>query len=176
MYGYSAMRLNNLALSDEPVFVGRNKMLVLKKYRIGFDIWALFLLLVIMIPNFIWLAIPAPNDILRADSVTKTIDSIASVCQVLMIVVLCFIRNIESQRIKATPLIISTIVFCILYYFSWVAYYLSFSGTIVILGLTVSPCLAFLLYAADRKNKIAMIPVLLFTAGHLIYAIANFIL
>jgi len=47
---------------------------MLNKYKISFDIWALLLFLIIMIPNFIWLAIPAPNDILRTDSITKTID------------------------------------------------------------------------------------------------------
>ncbi|MGI6348890.1 MAG: hypothetical protein GX245_00870 [Eubacteriaceae bacterium] len=148
---------------------------MLKKYKISFDIWALLLFLTIMIPNFIWLAIPAPHDILRADSITGTIDFIASVCQVLMIASLCFLRNSESQKIRVTPFIVGTGVCCLLYYVSWLVYYLGLVGTIVILGLTVSPCLAFLFYAIDRKNRIAIIPILLFTAGHFIYAIANFI-
>ena len=44
---------------------------MLKKYKMGFDIWALVLFVVIMIPNIIWFAIPAPNDILRTESITK---------------------------------------------------------------------------------------------------------
>ncbi len=36
-----------------------------KKYKIGFDIRGLIIFIVIMIPNFIWFAVPAPNDILR---------------------------------------------------------------------------------------------------------------
>ena len=44
---------------------------MLKKYKLG---------LIIMIPNFIWFAVPAPNDILRADSVTGAFDTLASVC------------------------------------------------------------------------------------------------
>ena len=43
---------------------------MLKKYKMGFDIWGLLLFIIIMIPNFIWFAVPAPNDILRADSIT----------------------------------------------------------------------------------------------------------
>ena len=31
-----------------------------KKYKIGFDIWGLIIFIVIMIPNFIWFAVPAP--------------------------------------------------------------------------------------------------------------------
>ena len=40
--------------------------------------------IIIMIPNFIWFAVPAPNDILRADSITKAVDTAGSACQVLM--------------------------------------------------------------------------------------------
>ncbi|MGN1276805.1 MAG: hypothetical protein ACI4UK_07440, partial [Floccifex sp.] len=61
----------------------------MKKYRFGFDVWALVLFFIIMILNFIWFAVPAPNDILRGESITKTIDVIASICQVLMVMSLC---------------------------------------------------------------------------------------
>ncbi len=53
---------------------------MLKKYRLRFDIWGLLLFLIIMAPNFIWFAVPAPNDVLRTDSVTETLDTAASVC------------------------------------------------------------------------------------------------
>lgn len=49
-----------------------------KKYKIGFDLWGVLLFLIIMIPNFIWFAVSAPNDILRADSITKIIAVIIS--------------------------------------------------------------------------------------------------
>ena len=49
-----------------------------------------------MIPNFIWFAVPAPNDVLRAASVTGTADTIASVCQVLMVIALCILVNRKS--------------------------------------------------------------------------------
>ena len=42
------------------------------RYCKSFEIWGLLLFLIVMIPNFIWFAIPAPNDILRAESVTET--------------------------------------------------------------------------------------------------------
>ena len=60
--------------------------LVLKEYKFGFNIYGLLLFLIIMIPNFIWFAVPAPNDVLRTESVTEVIDTIASVCQVLMVI------------------------------------------------------------------------------------------
>ncbi len=42
---------------------------MLKNYKLSFEIWGLLLFLIVMIPNFIWFAIPAPNDILRAESI-----------------------------------------------------------------------------------------------------------
>ena len=41
----------------------------------------------------------------------------------------------------------------------------------VILLLTLSPCFAFILFALDRRNYIALIPAICFTACHLIYGI-----
>ena len=65
----------------------------MKNYKLSFDIWGLLLFLIIMIPNFIWFSIPAPNDVLRADSITEVVDTIASICQVLMIIALCIFVN-----------------------------------------------------------------------------------
>ncbi|HHT14696.1 MAG: hypothetical protein ACOX6G_10475 [Christensenellales bacterium] len=146
-----------------------------KKYKLGFDIGALLLFVAVMIPNFIWSALPAPNDILRAESVTKTIDAIASVCQALMLAALCFIQDRERKKLSVSPLLIATGLCCLLYYISWLAYYRGLAGAIVILGLSVPPCMAFILYAIDRKNWVAVIPALGFTIGHIIYAMVNFI-
>ena len=59
--------------------------MLLKKYRFGFDISGLVIFLIVMIPNFIWFAVPAPNDILRNESVTAIVDMIGSIFQVLFI-------------------------------------------------------------------------------------------
>ena len=149
---------------------------MLKKYKLSFDIWGLLLFLIIMIPNFIWFAFPAPNDILRSKSITEMIDTVASVCQILMIVALCIFRNREKTKICVPPFIIIIVICCLLYFFSWIVYYSGIVNAIVILGLIISPCLAFLFYAIDRKNGIALIPILIFTICHLIYGVANYII
>lgn len=46
--------------------------------KLGFDVGGLVLFLALMLPNFLWFAIPAPNDVLRAESATPVIDAIAS--------------------------------------------------------------------------------------------------
>lgn len=148
---------------------------MLKNYKLSFNIDGLLLFLIVMIPNFIWFAIPAPNDILRSDSITEMVDTVASICQVLMITALCVLRNKESKKICATPFIIAAGGCCLLYFISWIVYYAGIVNTIVILGLIVLPCLAFLFFAIDRKNGIAIIPILIFTICHFIYGVVNFI-
>ncbi len=148
----------------------------MKKYRLGFDFWGLALFFVIIIPNFIWFAVPAPNDILRAESTTMMVDTIASICQVLMIVALCVIINKERKRLSINKLIMAVIICCLLYFISWIFYYVGVTNALVILGLTISPCLAFLFFAVDRKNMIAVVPVSIFMICHLIYGIFNFII
>ena len=62
-----------------------------------------------------------------------------------------------------------------MYFASWILYYVGIVDVFVILGLVIFPCLAFLFFAVDRKNRIAMIPISIFTICHLIYAVVNFI-
>ena len=149
---------------------------MVKRYKLSFEIWGLLLFLIIMIPNFIWFAIPAPNDILRAKSITETVDTVASVCQILMIVAICIIRNRESKKLCISPFIIMAAACYLLYVASWIAYYSGMTNVVVILGLTIPPCLAFLFFAIDRKNGIALIPISIFTICHLVYGAVNFII
>ncbi len=148
---------------------------MLKRYKLSFEICGVLLFLIVMIPNFIWFAIPAPNDILRAKSITETVDTVASVCQILMIAAICIFRNKESKKLCITPLIIMVVVCYLLYMSSWIAYYNGIVNASVILGLTIPPCLTFLFFAIDRKNGIALIPISIFTICHLIYGVVNFI-
>lgn len=148
---------------------------MLKKYRFGFDIWGLVIFLIVMIPNFIWFAVPAPNDILRSESATIIIDTIGSVCQVLLIGSLCFIINKERSKLRFSPLIIMAIICIILYFTGWMLYYNGLTNPLVIVFLILPPCLAFIFFALDRKNIIAVVPAIGFTICHLTYGIVNFI-
>ncbi len=145
------------------------------KYRFGFDYWGLVLFLLVMFPNFIWFAVPAPNDVLRTESVTPIIDTIASVFQVLTVACLCFVINGERSRLRFSPLMITTIVCVAIYYLGWMLYYGGYVTSWVILLLTIPPCLVFILFAVDRKNLPAMLSATGFTVCHLVFAVWNFI-
>lgn len=147
-----------------------------KKYKMGFDIWGLIFFLIIMLPNFIWFAVPAPNDILRTESVTAVIDTIGSICQVLMIFTLCVFINSERNKLRFTKTIIAVICCCVIYFLSWIFYYWGMTNTVVILGLTIPPCMAFLFFAIDRRNYISIIPISIFTICHFLYGFVNYII
>ncbi len=136
--------------------------------KIKFNIYGLLLFFIIMIPNFIWFVIKAPNDILRVESVTPILDLIASIFQIIMIVFLCFSKDANNK------FNISSIISVILYFICWILYYLSITNNLVIIGLCLFPCLSFLFYEIKIKNWIAMIPTIVFTILHLIYGIINF--
>ena len=147
----------------------------LNKYRFGFDVWGLIFFLLVMLPNFIWFAVPAQNDVLRAESATPIVDTVASVFQVLTIACLCFVINKERSKLRFSLLVIAAVICIVAYYIGWGLYYSGIASDGVILMLTIPPCLAFILFAADRKN----LPAVLFATGfavcHLIFAIMNFI-
>lgn len=147
-----------------------------KKYKVGFDIWGLIIFLIIMIPNFIWSAVPAPNDILRIESITKAVDIIASVCRVLSVVFLCIFINRNRKKLSITRFSIITISCCLLYFLCWILYYAGAANAFVVLGLTIFPCLALLFFSFERKNMIAVIPISLFSVCHLIYGTVNYII
>lgn len=150
-------------------------MKLLKQYRFGFDPWGLLLFLLVMLPNFIWFAVPAPNDILRTDSVTPVVDAIGSVFQVLTVACLCLVIHTSRSKLRFSSLIIATVVCVAIYYIGWGLYYTTNVSPIVIFLLTLPPCLAFILFAADRKNLPAVIFATVFAVCHLVFGVVNFV-
>lgn len=147
-----------------------------KNYKLSFDPWCLILFLIIMIPNLIWFIIPAPNDILRISSTAEIFDTLSSIFQILMLICLCFFKNVKSKPIIFSPLIIFMFICCLLYFACWIFYYSNVTNQLIILGLAIFPCLAFLLFDIDRKNWLALTPILIFTICHIISTLINFII
>lgn len=148
----------------------------MKKYKFSFDILGLAVFMLIMIPNFIWFAVSAPNDILRSESKTAVIDTIGSVCQALFVAALCFIANKNRSKFRVAPKIIAAVCCVLIYFVGWGFYYAGITTPPVIICLTLPPCLAFLFFALDRKNFIAVIFIVSYMVCHFIYGLINFML
>ena len=146
------------------------------KYRLGFDVWGLGLFLLMMIPTIVWSFVPAPNDVLRTESVTPVVDTIASTLQFLAIACLCVLNSKTRGKLRFSPLIFLTVICIVLYYSGWALYYCGSTGAWVILLLTIPPCLALVLFSVDRKNLPAAMLATGFAICHLIFALVNFIL
>lgn len=146
-----------------------------KNYRLGFDGWGLGLFLLIMLPNFVWFALPAPNDILRNESATPLLDSFAQVFQIVMAAALCAVVNTARDKPMKRGYRAGTAVCAAVYLAGWTAYYTGIANAVVILILCLAPCGAFLSFALARKNGIALVSGGSFTLCHLAFAIENFI-
>lgn len=149
---------------------------LLKKYTMGFDGWGLCLFAVIMLPNLVWMATPVPNDLLRVESTTPVVDMVGSICQVTMVFCLCFIRRVDAHPLRLSPLVVAVLACVLVYLAAWGCYFAGIANALIILLLTLVPCAAFILYLADRQNDIGLIPAVLFTLCHIIFAIVNFLM
>ena len=146
-----------------------------KNYRLGFDLWGLALFLVVMLPNFVWFALPSPNDILRQESVTPLVDSVAQVFQIAIAAALCAVLNTTRDKPMKRGYQVGTATCVVLYFTGWAAYYAGIVNAPVILDLCLAPCGAFLLFALARKNAPALVSGSIFALCHLIFAVKNFL-
>lgn len=151
-------------------------MLKISNYQMGFDVWGLILFLIIMFPNFIWFAIPTTNDVLRINSITPVIDMIASVFQVIMVVALCIIINKNRYKPMKKVLFRGIVILLALYYIGWCLYYAGIINQVVILNLSIAPCLVFILFSISRKNVVALLSASIFMLCHILYGVINFII
>lgn len=151
-------------------------MFQIRNYKIGFDIGRLALFLVIMLPNFVWFAVPTANDVFRNQSVTPLVDMIASFFQVVMIAALCIIihqnrkKPIRKSSLSAMMLLIA------LYYIGWCLYYAGIISPVIILDLCITPCIAFILFSLWKKNVVALISATIFMLCHMLSVMMNFIM
>lgn len=149
----------------------------MRELKFGFDRWGLLLFLAVMLPNFLWFVLPAPNDTLRGESITPILDGAASVLQVLMAAALCLIVRPDGKRFSwRNPWIVAALISLILYDVSWSVYYCGVTAPALLLALCLLPCAAFVFYEIERRNWIALIATVAFSVCHLAFGIINFLL
>ena len=146
----------------------------LKNYHLGFDFHALLLFLTIMLPNLLWLLIPAPKDILRQGTVTPRLDFVSSVVQSFMVGFMCVLINRAGYSYLEQKSMIGICFSVFFYLFGWISYYVGLVTPVVIVILCLAPCASCLFYTWGRKNGPAFILTALFTVLHTIRGILNY--
>lgn len=148
----------------------------LRRYRMGFDPWALILFVAVMLPNILWAAIPAPNDVLRMESATPAMDGVGFAAQVIMVAALCMLISTEGHRPMRRGSRRSVIAATVCYAGGWAAYYMGCAHPAVLLVLTLAPCAAFLIFAWARRNALALAAGAVFTVCHTVFCTVNFLM
>lgn len=149
---------------------------MLKKYKIGFDVWALWILAVIMLPNIIWMIYSGPDDLFNRETVTPKVDVVMNIFRCLMLAALCFIRNKTATRSIKSSLPAVSGACCMFYYSAWIFYYCGQSNNLIIISLCIFPCLAFIVYAFFKKNPFAFVFAIIFTLLHIVSTAVNYII
>ena len=105
-----------------------------KAYRVGFDLWAIVLFAIIMLPNIIALCIPEFQAGLNTD--TGALEISATVFQVLFVVLLVFIERKGEQRLNFRSPLVSVCGLAVLaYYIAWIFFFCFFLNAAVYLSL-----------------------------------------
>ena len=139
----------------------------MKGYRVR-PVWpgiALFAL--VMVPNILW-EIFLSGDILHQPSVTPGLDAVMTVCQWLFVAALCLIGSDKAWTLPGVRgWDMGAGASLALYWACWMWYFGGLDAWPVLLGLTVFPCAALLLFTVGRRNWIAFVPGCCFAALHL---------
>lgn len=145
----------------------------MKRWKFGLNLPGLLLFAAIMLPNLLWFAMPAPDDVLCAPSVTPEIDAIGSACQVLAVAALAMLKRVDSKPRGCGPA-----PWCCVaaYWLGWLLYYRGCTRPALLLALCLLPCAALLACEIRHRNRIALIPTVAFTACHLAQTLINHII
>lgn len=148
----------------------------MKNYKLGFSVKGFVSFILVMIPNIIWMVIPAANDVLIGNSAVRPYDTVLSVSRWLMVITLIMIINTDVRVNKSKRLFaVSASVCLVIYYVSWAFYYLGIVNPWLFISMALFPVLYFILTDLWLKNYIAVIPSIVFGITHIGITCSNYL-
>ena len=143
----------------------------LEQYKIGLDFWALVLFALIMLPNIVYWCIPAFSDL----DVNSATDTAARVFQVIGVALLLFLVQKPQEKKQASEkkpffdsLFMMVTLLLLLYYAAWIIYFCGTLNVAILLFLAGCPCIALALFALERRNFFALVPLIVFSVLHIV--------
>lgn len=148
----------------------------MKEYKFGFSIIGFMAVLLVMLPNVLYLFIPITNDALSGNSagfwLWNILENIGRFGLMSTLIIIC---NKKHNSYK--PISIGIIGLCalILYYIFWFRYFVGTADGFTLLGLAVFPTVFFISSAIWIKNYIALGFGVLFGIMHIAITASNFV-
>lgn len=146
-------------------------------YQFGFSLKGLFVYLLQLLPNIIWISMPPANNVLANNSSAYPIlDAAEHVFGMVTVALLILLISKDSGENKEASLYIGLAALCMVgYYVSWVLYYLGVvSPWLLVGGLALLPPLYFVFAALWLRNYVAIIPCVIFGIMHVAITYSNY--
>lgn len=141
---------------------------MMKEYGFGFEYKGLIAFLLVMIPNFIWMAYPPEiNPLVGMIAPYDWLNIVMNVSQWIMIAMICILIRPRIEKGNSRKLyLVSAIVCLIIYYLLWIGYYNGFTSKHILLGMAWIPSLLFIFVVLWLKKYWALIPSIIFLSIH----------
>lgn len=147
----------------------------MKNYRIGFSVIGFLAVLIVMLPNLLFLfATPPINPLDHNEAAFWFWNLLENIGRFGMMFSICFIVSRISVG-KNRFLDFSALFFLLIYYALWGFYFSGFTNGAMLVGLAVFPSLFFLLIARKLRNPFAFSFALLFALTHISITANNFL-
>ena len=148
-----------------------------KRYRVGFSKEGLTAFLLAMLPNILWALVPPANDVLAANAMVFPVwEAIASLSQWVMIAALVILVRADTGKGQRSKAMLCYAAACLVgYYACWILYYSGIACPWLFIGMAVLPTAYFTLAALWLKNRIALVPAILFGTIHIALACVTYL-
>lgn len=147
----------------------------MKKYRLGLSRVGVIAVVLVMLPNLMYLFGVPPNDVLGDNSAGVTVlNVLENIGRFGLMIALCGVTN-KNTPIRNRVVTIMAICSLLAYYVLWIAYFTGNFNGISLVGMAVFPSVFFLLTAWRQRNIFAFAFAALFAVVHISITRCNFL-
>lgn len=147
----------------------------IQQLKIGFSLVGLVAVLLIMLPNLLYLFFTPPNDILAGNSATfqfwNVLENIGRFGLMLTLIILVSKEGVRSDK----WLYVLAACFLLTYFVLWTAYFFDMVNGVFLLGMAVFPTAFFITSAVICRNPVASGFALLFGIVHISVTASNYL-
>jgi len=148
---------------------------MLKNYKIGLSLIGIAAVVLIMVPNIIYLFATLPNDVLSTNEAGYWLwNTFENIGRFGSMITLCIVVR-KNAALKNSILNAASICSLLLYYSLWIAYFKGIFNGLSLVGLAFFPTVFFLLISWKLKNAITFSFSLLFAIVHIAITGSNYL-